>query len=213
MTIYTHYTQLYINHTLFIFYSQSKTLSLSCLLSLLVIISHSKGESMGFPVGYSELLLPRIFLHLLSFLGLIRKLISTIFWLIGLPDFLEPEPVSSSWPEPPPTSNHQDPHLFSAALLAGDILPVVRFSDLNRPESECCAVCLYDFENDDEIRRLTNCRHIFHKGCLDRWMMDYNQMTCPLCRTQFIPDDLQVAFNHKLWSESSEVSELLVESF
>ncbi|KAF3561472.1 PREDICTED: E3 ubiquitin-protein ligase RHA1B-like [Brassica oleracea var. oleracea] len=168
---------------------------------------------MGFPVGYSELLLPRIFLHLLSFLGLIRKLISTIFWLIGLPDFLEPEPVSSSWPEPPPTSSHQDPHLFSAALLAGDILPVVRFSDLNLPESECCAVCLYDFENHDEIRRLTNCRHIFHKGCLDRWMMDYNQITCPLCRTQFIPDDLQVAFNHKLWSESSEVSELLVESF
>ncbi|RID44591.1 hypothetical protein BRARA_I01375 [Brassica rapa] len=168
---------------------------------------------MGFPVGYSELLLPRIFLHLLSFLGLIRKLISTIFSLIGLPDFLEPEPVSSSWPEPPPTSSHQDSHLFSAALLAGDILPVVRFSDLNLPESECCAVCLYDFENHDEIRRLTNCRHIFHKGCLDRWMMDYNQITCPLCRTQFIPDDLQVAFNHKLWAESSEVSELLVESF
>lgn len=170
---------------------------------------------MGFPVGYSELLLPKIFLHLLSFLGLIRKLISTIFRVIGLPDFLEPDMVSSPWPDPPPnsiTSSHQDSNVHAAAMLAGEILPVVRFSDLNRPESECCAVCLYDFENDDEIRRLTNCRHIFHRGCLDRWMMDYNQMTCPLCRTQFIPDDLQMKFNQKLWSESSEVSELLAES-
>lgn len=169
---------------------------------------------MGFPVGYSELLLPKIFLHLLSFLGLIRKLISTIFRVIGLPDFLEPDMVSSPWPDPPPnstTSSHQDSNFHAAAMLAGEILPVVRFSDLNRPESECCAVCLYDFENDDEIRRLTNCRHIFHRGCLDRWMMDYNQMTCPLCRTQFIPDDLQMKFNQKLWSESSEVSELLAE--
>ncbi|CAN7090559.1 unnamed protein product, partial [Brassica rapa subsp. narinosa] len=167
----------------------------------------SIGEAMGFPLGYSEILLPKIFLHVLSFLGL-RKLISTLFWFIGLPDFLEPEPVTSSWPDPPPnstTSTNQDSHLFSAALLAGEILPVVKFSDLNRPESECCAVCLYDFENDDEIRRLTNCRHIFHKECLDRWIMDYSQMTCPLCRTQFIPDDLQRSFNQKLWSESSEV--------
>ncbi|CAA7053849.1 unnamed protein product [Microthlaspi erraticum] len=171
---------------------------------------------MGFPVGYSELLLPKIFLHLLSFLGLIRKLISTIFRVIGLPDFLEPDMVSSPWPDPPPnstTSGHQqDSNIYAAAMLAGEILPVVRFSDLNRPESECCAVCLYDFENDDEIRRLTNCRHIFHRGCLDRWMMDYNQMTCPLCRTQFLPDDLQMKFNQKLWSESSDVSELLAES-
>lgn len=171
---------------------------------------------MGFPVGYSELLLPKIFIHVLSFLGLIRKLISTLFWFIGLPDFLEPEPVTSSWPDPPPnstTSSHHDSHLFSAALLAGQILPVVRFSDLNRPVSECCAVCLYDFENDDEIRRLTNCRHIFHKECLDRWIMDYSQMTCPLCRTQFVPDELQTDFSQKLWSESSEdVSELLAQS-
>ncbi|VVA93583.1 unnamed protein product [Arabis nemorensis] len=170
---------------------------------------------MGFPVGYSELLLPKIFLYLLSFLGLIRKLISTIFRVIGLPDFLEPDSVSSSWSDQTPNSidsSHQDSNLYSAAILAGEILPVVKFSDLNRPESECCAVCLYDFENDDEIRRLTNCTHIFHRECLDRWMMGYNQMTCPLCRTQFIPDHLQMEFNQRLWSESSGVSDLLGES-
>ncbi|CAN8245458.1 unnamed protein product [Cochlearia groenlandica] len=159
---------------------------------------------MGFPVCYSELLLPKIFIHILTFLGLIRKLISTIFRVIGLPDFLEPDPVS--WSDP--VSNSTESNYYNtAAMVAREILPVVRFSDLTRPGSEsgseCCAVCLYDFESEDEIRRLTNCRHIFHRKCLDRWMMDFNQMTCPLCRTQFITDDLQVAFNQKLWSESS----------
>ncbi|KFK33011.1 hypothetical protein AALP_AA6G318700 [Arabis alpina] len=152
---------------------------------------------MGFPVGYTELLLPRIFLHLLSLLSLIRKLIYTIFQLMGLPDFLESDPVSSSsWPEPPSIST-------AAVKLAGEIF---RFSELNRPGSEsepesgsdCCAVCLHEFENEDEILRLTNCQHIFHRSCLDRWMMGYNQMTCPLCRTPFIIPD----FDQRVLSES-----------
>ncbi|XP_010533638.1 PREDICTED: E3 ubiquitin-protein ligase RHA1B-like [Tarenaya hassleriana] len=169
---------------------------------------------MGFPVGYTELFLPRLFLHVLSLLGLIRKLISAVFRVIGLPDFLEPDPIS--WPDPPPLSPSSAAYpsescFFPAAILAGEILPVVRFSELNRPGSgsECCAVCLYEFEDEDEIRRLTNCRHIFHRSCLDRWMMGYNQMTCPLCRTQFIPDDLQEAFNQRLWSESGVSDHLL----
>ncbi|XP_010545532.1 PREDICTED: E3 ubiquitin-protein ligase RHA1B-like [Tarenaya hassleriana] len=173
---------------------------------------------MGFPVGYTELLLPGFFLHALSFLGLIRKLISTVFRVMGLHDFLEP---NISWPDPPPFSSSSsatclpESCLFPEAKLAGEILPVVRFSNLNRPSSgsESCAVCLYEFEDEDEIRRLTNCRHIFHRSCLDRWMMGYNQMTCPLCRTQFIPDDLQEAFNQRIWSESGVSDQLLGESY
>ncbi|GFP81263.1 E3 ubiquitin-protein ligase rha1b [Phtheirospermum japonicum] len=51
------------------------------------------------------------------------------------------------------------------------------------------------------FRRLTNCRHIFHRSCLDRWM-DHDQKTCPLCRTQFIPEEMQEAFNEKMWVAS-----------
>ncbi|KAL5714756.1 Homeobox protein B-H1 [Ranunculus cassubicifolius] len=60
-------------------------------------------------------------------------------------------------------------------------------------------ICLYEFQGKEEIRRLTNCRHIFHRICLDRWM-DHDQKTCPLCRTPFIPDDMQEAFNERLWA-------------
>ncbi|RVX10167.1 hypothetical protein CK203_016193 [Vitis vinifera] len=62
-------------------------------------------------------------------------------------------------------------------------------------------VCLYDFEVGEEIKRLTNCKHIFHQSCLDHWM-DHDQKTYPLCRTPFVPDEIQDAFNQRLWAAS-----------
>ncbi|KAJ6714434.1 RING ZINC FINGER PROTEIN-RELATED [Salix viminalis] len=126
---------------------------------------------MGFPVGYSELLLPKLLLHALSVLGLLRKLMNILF------------------------------HYLVSALLIREILPVVKFSELVDPSADSCVVCLYEFEEVDEIRRLANCRHIFHKCCLDRWM-GYDQITCPLCRTPLIPDDMQESFNERFWAAS-----------
>ncbi|KAF8379555.1 hypothetical protein HHK36_028995 [Tetracentron sinense] len=153
---------------------------------------------MGFPVGYAELFFPKLLLHTLSVLGFIRKLISWIFRSLGLGDFLESD---IAWPDRP-TQFHEFQSV--SAILIREILPVVKFEDLisgdgDTPDS--CAVCLYEFEGREEIRRLTNCRHIFHRSCLDRWM-DHDQKTCPLCRTPFIPDEMQEAFNERLWAAS-----------
>ncbi|EPS71290.1 hypothetical protein M569_03468, partial [Genlisea aurea] len=150
---------------------------------------------MGFPVAYSDLFLPKFLVYLLSLLGFIRKFAYALFSLMGLGEFLEPDTTSYI----PPWDD--SPQLSVAASLIREILPVVKFSeleeDLNDPP-ERCAVCLYEFGGDDEIRRLRNCRHIFHRGCLDSWM-DHDQKTCPLCRTAFIPEDMQEAFNERLW--------------
>ncbi|GAB2273884.1 Homeobox protein B-H1 [Dionaea muscipula] len=170
---------------------------------------------MGFPIGYSEILLPRMLLNALLILGFIRNTLLTFFRLLGLSDFLEPDIV---WPDRPisestSSSSLQQPVSVSvsvsvSAKLIREMLPVVKFSEMaadccsdgvEPPES--CAVCLYDFEGEEEIRRLTNCRHIFHRSCLDRWM-DHDQKTCPLCRTPFVPDDMQEAFNQRLWAAS-----------
>uniref|UniRef100_A0A5B6YL74 Putative E3 ubiquitin-protein ligase RHA1B n=1 Tax=Davidia involucrata TaxID=16924 RepID=A0A5B6YL74_DAVIN len=149
---------------------------------------------MGFPVGYTDLLLPKLLLHTLTLLGFIRKLICALFCSLGLGDFLDSDIAWTARPE-----NPAEFHSVSAVLIR-ELLPVVKFSELVEPP-ESCAVCLYEFEGGDEIRRLTNCRHIFHRSCLDRWM-DHDQKTCPLCRTPFIPDDLQDAFNERLWAAS-----------
>lgn len=153
---------------------------------------------MGFPVGYTDLFLPKLLVYLLTVLGFVRKFVYTLLSLLGLGDFLEPETASYA------SREESGPELRSvSAALIRELLPVVKFSDLEEdldpPES--CAVCLYEFGGEDEIRRLTNCRHIFHRSCVDRWM-DHDQKTCPLCRTQFIPEDMQEVFNERLWLAS-----------
>ncbi|RLN08676.1 RING-H2 zinc finger protein RHA1a-like [Panicum miliaceum] len=52
--------------------------------------------------------------------------------------------------------------------------------------SPTCIVCLEKVEAADEVRRLGNCAHAFHRGCIDRWI-DLGRATCPLCRSDLLP--------------------------
>ncbi|XP_073047043.1 brassinosteroid-responsive RING protein 1-like [Primulina eburnea] len=152
---------------------------------------------MGFPMGYTDFFFPKLLVCVLTLLGFIRKSLYASFTFFGLGDFLEPELVLV----PAREESGSEPISVSAALIR-ELLPVVLFSDLAEMDPpENCAVCLYEFSWEDEIRRLTNCRHVFHRSCVDRWM-DHDQKTCPLCRTQFIPEDMQEAFNERLWLAS-----------
>ncbi|ESR58226.1 Brassinosteroid-responsive RING protein 1 [Citrus sinensis] len=154
---------------------------------------------MGFPVGYTEVFLPKFFVHTLSFLGFIRNIIICLFRYLGLSDFLETDVI---WPDNSPTRIPENAPV--SARLIREILPVIKFQDLemvNGDPPENCAVCLYEFEGGEEIRWLRNCKHIFHRACLDPWM-DHDQKTCPLCRTPFVPDEMQEEFNQRLWAAS-----------
>lgn len=43
-----------------------------------------------------------------------------------------------------------------------------------------CVVCLDDFRPGDSLKTMP-CMHIFHKGCVDRWLWTDN--SCPICKT------------------------------
>lgn len=62
--------------------------------------------------------------------------------------------------------------------------------DDNEEEEEAttCAVCLCSLEGHHEVRKLGNCNHVFHMGCLDSWV-DLGQVTCPLCRSLLVPQE------------------------
>ncbi|KAL5216213.1 hypothetical protein ABZP36_007614 [Zizania latifolia] len=49
-----------------------------------------------------------------------------------------------------------------------------------------CRVCLERLGATDQVRRLGNCTHAFHTGCIDRWI-DLGEVTCPLCRSHLLP--------------------------
>lgn len=48
-----------------------------------------------------------------------------------------------------------------------------------------CAVCLCEFEDDDTLRLLPKCDHVFHHDCIDMWLASHT--TCPVCRTNLSP--------------------------
>ncbi|KAG4951009.1 hypothetical protein JHK82_045951 [Glycine max] len=157
---------------------------------------------MGFPVGYAEVFFPNPFLHTLALLGLLRNLVFFLLHLLGFSDFLETE---VAWPDHPHPSDEaaaaRPPS--ASALLIRDLLPVAKFgdSDVGAQQNGLCAVCLFEFSEEEEVRCLRNCKHIFHRTCVDRWI-DHDQKTCPLCRTPFVPDDMLDDYNQRLWAAS-----------
>ncbi|XVF23746.1 hypothetical protein REPUB_Repub13aG0065800 [Reevesia pubescens] len=44
-----------------------------------------------------------------------------------------------------------------------------------------CAICLGEFQDGDQCRILSNCKHTYHKFCIDRWLAE--TQNCPICRT------------------------------
>ncbi|KAL2317667.1 hypothetical protein Fmac_031543 [Flemingia macrophylla] len=43
-----------------------------------------------------------------------------------------------------------------------------------------CAVCLNEFGDDETLRLVPKCCHVFHPNCIDAWLI--NHSTCPVCR-------------------------------
>ncbi|CAJ2628016.1 unnamed protein product [Trifolium pratense] len=63
------------------------------------------------------------------------------------------------------------------------LIPVIQFKTEegnNRDFCEC-AVCLNEFQQDEKLRIIPNCSHVFHIDCIDVWLQ--NNANCPLCRT------------------------------
>ncbi|KAK8585734.1 hypothetical protein V6N13_050706 [Hibiscus sabdariffa] len=68
------------------------------------------------------------------------------------------------------------------------LIPIFRFKKNNEHDigddkgSLCeCAVCLNEFREDEKLRRIPNCSHVFHIDCIDVWLQ--SNANCPLCRT------------------------------
>ncbi|XP_044497874.1 E3 ubiquitin-protein ligase ATL6-like [Mangifera indica] len=48
-----------------------------------------------------------------------------------------------------------------------------------------CAVCLSEFEDDQTLRLIPKCDHVFHPECIDAWLGSHT--TCPVCRANLVP--------------------------
>ncbi|MCL7026180.1 hypothetical protein MKW94_009661 [Papaver nudicaule] len=56
-------------------------------------------------------------------------------------------------------------------------------SDKNKEEDSFnneCVVCLSTFDDGQDVRQLSRCKHSFHGPCIDMWL--YSHPDCPICR-------------------------------
>ncbi|KAK8940933.1 E3 ubiquitin-protein ligase ATL6 [Platanthera zijinensis] len=69
--------------------------------------------------------------------------------------------------------------------------PVMLYSDVKNHKigssSLECAVCINEFEDQDSIRLLPKCSHVFHEDCIDAWLASH--VTCPVCRCVLEKED------------------------
>jgi hypothetical protein len=57
---------------------------------------------------------------------------------------------------------------------------LVRFGDIQTPNSTICAISLEPFASDDNVRQLSHCSHIFFPDQFNQWFQ--NNVKCPVCR-------------------------------
>jgi hypothetical protein len=72
----------------------------------------------------------------------------------------------------------------------------LRIEDLNQftelilsselTENEICSICRNNFNDNEIIRKINSCQHLFHQQCLDSWLS--RNITCPMCRNNIYPN-------------------------
>ncbi|KAF5753041.1 hypothetical protein HS088_TW01G00959 [Tripterygium wilfordii] len=90
-----------------------------------------------------------------------------------------------------PAAQAADHHLSGIPVYVFD--SKVAIPSPSRPNSssyESCAICLEAYEHGDEVRVLPRCDHMFHKECVDQWLLSHS-LQCPTCRNQVIETNVQ----------------------
>ncbi|KAL9996344.1 putative transcription factor C2H2 family [Helianthus debilis subsp. tardiflorus] len=65
-----------------------------------------------------------------------------------------------------------------------------------------CAVCLNEYEDEETIRLIPKCDHVFHPECIDAWLQSH--VTCPVCRANLVPDSLNVVVSDPVSTSVNE---------
>jgi len=59
--------------------------------------------------------------------------------------------------------------------------PVQLELPLMRPLQRHCVICLQDFQDQDQLRQLLPCEHLYHQDCVDGWFKAKRRPVCPVC--------------------------------
>ncbi|KAL6955566.1 RING-type E3 ubiquitin transferase [Sarracenia purpurea var. burkii] len=69
-----------------------------------------------------------------------------------------------------------------------------------------CAVCINEFEDQETLRLLPKCDHVFHPECIGAWLASHS--TCPVCRANLTPDSGEPFGDNSEVTESNDSAEV-----
>ncbi|CAE6440282.1 unnamed protein product [Rhizoctonia solani] len=82
-----------------------------------------------------------------------------------------------------PTASKEDIAKAGLRVVKGaEVNELAKAGNVTESCTERCLICLDDYDNDEDLR-IMNCKHMFHKDCVDHWM-ETGRNNCPACRTK-----------------------------
>ncbi|RSH85673.1 hypothetical protein EHS25_003814 [Saitozyma podzolica] len=95
-------------------------------------------------------------------------------------------------PAKPPTATSEEIEKSGLKIVdGGDMAELAEKHEVLDSCVERCLICLSEYETGEECRVL-NCRHAFHKDCVDQWLSKGSN-SCPACRTEAVNKAAQVS--------------------
>ncbi|XP_020203717.1 E3 ubiquitin-protein ligase Os04g0590900 [Cajanus cajan] len=104
--------------------------------------------------------------------------------------------------------NHEPCHASTTGLDESLIKSIAVFKykkGYNRVTD--CSVCLSEFQDNESVRLLPKCSHVFHLPCIDTWLKSHS--TCPLCRACIFTSNASVPAP-EVENETSSENEFVV---
>ena len=62
----------------------------------------------------------------------------------------------------------------------------IKTNDEILSKGENCSICCAEYQFGEYKRELGDCKHVFHKKCIDKWLtLNQDNKSCPICRQNY----------------------------
>ncbi|KAG9009567.1 hypothetical protein FRB94_011984 [Tulasnella sp. JGI-2019a] len=83
----------------------------------------------------------------------------------------------------PPVASKEDIDRAGLQIIKAELLKQYESEGkVTSNTTDRCLICLSDYEADEDLR-IMSCKHVFHQGCVDKWL-EVGRNNCPACRTK-----------------------------